>query len=203
MLSFVGDSDAHIVRGLIAVLFALYSGKRAREILAHRRDRAVRAARAARAPDAAALERLPLHGRAHPARRARRAGDGGLSVIVASATAQASAASQVAHRHARAARLTLETVMPRQPVEAELQHHLARARRPAALALDVFEPLEEAADVEQQAGEFRSDRIERVVQALTRRACGSARRRAAPPDAAPARPWIAADGLGRSWEVAS
>src|SRR6266566_7483939 len=33
-LSFVGDSDAHIVRGLIAILFAIYSGKRAREILA-------------------------------------------------------------------------------------------------------------------------------------------------------------------------
>jgi cysteine desulfuration protein SufE len=34
VLSFQGDSDAHIVRGLIAVLFALYSGKPAREILA-------------------------------------------------------------------------------------------------------------------------------------------------------------------------
>jgi cysteine desulfuration protein SufE len=33
VLDFVGDSDAHIVRGLIAVLFALYSGKPAREIL--------------------------------------------------------------------------------------------------------------------------------------------------------------------------
>jgi cysteine desulfuration protein SufE len=33
VLSFVGDSDAHIVRGLIAILFALYSGKPAREIL--------------------------------------------------------------------------------------------------------------------------------------------------------------------------
>lgn len=33
MLTFIGDSDAHIVRGLIAVLFALYSGKTAREIL--------------------------------------------------------------------------------------------------------------------------------------------------------------------------
>src|SRR5215831_12416823 len=32
-LSFVGDSDAHIVRGLIAILFALYSGKSARNIL--------------------------------------------------------------------------------------------------------------------------------------------------------------------------
>ncbi len=34
VLSFEGDSDAHIVRGLIAILFALYSGKSAREILA-------------------------------------------------------------------------------------------------------------------------------------------------------------------------
>jgi cysteine desulfuration protein SufE len=32
-LTFVGDSDAHIVRGLIAILFALYSGKSAKEIL--------------------------------------------------------------------------------------------------------------------------------------------------------------------------
>jgi cysteine desulfuration protein SufE len=34
VLSFQGDSDAHIVRGLIAILFVLYSGKRARDILA-------------------------------------------------------------------------------------------------------------------------------------------------------------------------
>jgi cysteine desulfuration protein SufE len=33
VLSFVGDSDAHIVRGLIAILFALYSDKPARQIL--------------------------------------------------------------------------------------------------------------------------------------------------------------------------
>ena len=32
-LSFGGDSDAHIVRGLIAILLALYSGKSARAIL--------------------------------------------------------------------------------------------------------------------------------------------------------------------------
>jgi cysteine desulfuration protein SufE len=32
-LTFDADSDAHIVRGLIAILFALYSGKSAREIL--------------------------------------------------------------------------------------------------------------------------------------------------------------------------
>jgi cysteine desulfuration protein SufE len=34
VLTFVGDSDAHIVRGLIAILFALYSERSARDILA-------------------------------------------------------------------------------------------------------------------------------------------------------------------------
>ena len=34
ILTFQGDSDAHIVRGLIAILFSLYSGKSARDILA-------------------------------------------------------------------------------------------------------------------------------------------------------------------------
>ncbi len=33
VLEFIGDSDAHIVRGLIAILLALYSGKPARDIL--------------------------------------------------------------------------------------------------------------------------------------------------------------------------
>lgn len=32
-LTFIGDSDAHIVRGLIAILFAVYDGKTADEIL--------------------------------------------------------------------------------------------------------------------------------------------------------------------------
>jgi cysteine desulfuration protein SufE len=34
VLAFSGDSDAHIVRGLIAILFAMFSGRHAREILA-------------------------------------------------------------------------------------------------------------------------------------------------------------------------
>ncbi len=34
ILTFAGDSDAHIVRGLIAILFAIYSGKHAKDILA-------------------------------------------------------------------------------------------------------------------------------------------------------------------------
>jgi len=33
-LTFEGDSDAHLVRGLIAILFAVYSGKSAKNILA-------------------------------------------------------------------------------------------------------------------------------------------------------------------------
>ena len=33
VLTFSGDSDAHIVRGLIAILFAMFSGKRAGDIL--------------------------------------------------------------------------------------------------------------------------------------------------------------------------
>src|SRR3984893_17784916 len=34
VLTFVGDSAAHIVGGLIAILFAIYSGKAAKDILA-------------------------------------------------------------------------------------------------------------------------------------------------------------------------
>jgi cysteine desulfuration protein SufE len=34
VLTFIGDSDAHIVRGLIAILSAVYSDKSARDILA-------------------------------------------------------------------------------------------------------------------------------------------------------------------------
>ena len=33
VLSFIGDSDAHIVRGLVAILLALYSGRHTEEIL--------------------------------------------------------------------------------------------------------------------------------------------------------------------------
>ena len=33
VLTFSGDSDAHIVRGLIAILFAIFSGKRAADII--------------------------------------------------------------------------------------------------------------------------------------------------------------------------
>ena len=91
VLRFVGDSDAHIVRGLIAILFALYSGKPRARHSDDRCDRAVRAARPARASHAAALERLPLHGRAHQVGRAGGAGDRGL-------TAAFTRSRQTAHR---------------------------------------------------------------------------------------------------------
>ena len=73
VLTFEGDSDAHIVRGLIAILFALYSGKRAREILATDALALFDRIGLARKPHAAALERLALDGRAHPRRRRTRA----------------------------------------------------------------------------------------------------------------------------------
>jgi cysteine desulfuration protein SufE len=34
VLNFLGDSDAHLVRGLIAVLFAIFSGRTAKDIVA-------------------------------------------------------------------------------------------------------------------------------------------------------------------------
>ena len=34
VIEFVGDSDAHIVRGLVAIMMVLYSGKHASEIMA-------------------------------------------------------------------------------------------------------------------------------------------------------------------------
>ena len=49
----------------------------------------------------------------------------------------------------------------------ELQHNLRRARRPAALTLGYFEPFQEAAYVDKQTGKFRTDRIKRVMHALT------------------------------------
>ena len=41
-LSFEGDADAHIVRGLVAILLALYSGRRASEILATDAEKTLR-----------------------------------------------------------------------------------------------------------------------------------------------------------------
>ncbi|MFY9641323.1 MAG: SufE family protein [Rhodomicrobium sp.] len=76
VLKFRGDSDAHIVRGLIAVLFALYSGKKAGEILA--------------IDERAAFGQLGLNSHLTPQR------SNGLASMVARIKADASAASGAA-----------------------------------------------------------------------------------------------------------
>ncbi len=58
MLTFLGDSDAHIVRGLVAIMLALFSGRRASEIVSTDAEAADALARARRASDAAARQRL-------------------------------------------------------------------------------------------------------------------------------------------------
>ncbi len=65
VLKFRGDSDALIVRGLIAVLFALYSGKKAGEIVGTDEKAVLRAAWPQQPLDGPALERACLHGRPH------------------------------------------------------------------------------------------------------------------------------------------
>ncbi|WP_367718830.1 SufE family protein [Nitratireductor sp. GISD-1A_MAKvit] len=42
ILTFQGDSDAHIVRGLVAIMMLLFSGKRASEVLATDAEEAMR-----------------------------------------------------------------------------------------------------------------------------------------------------------------
>src|SRR6476660_2113542 len=53
--------------------------------------------------------------------------------------------------------------------ESELQHHFARARGPGALALDILKTFEEAANIEQQTCEFRTNGVKRLMDALARR----------------------------------
>ena len=57
-----------------------------------------------------------------------------------------------------------QAVVPCQPIEAELQHHLCRTRRPTSLAFNLLEPLEKTADVNQKTGKLRTNRIERCAQ---------------------------------------
>ena len=63
-LNFIGDSDAHIVRGLIAILFSLYSGKTADEIVDIDAGQKLGLLHLERASDAAAVERPHGHGQA-------------------------------------------------------------------------------------------------------------------------------------------
>ena len=79
ILTFEGDSDAHIVRGLIAILFALYSGKSAQDILATDALATLRPYRPAGKSHSATLERIALHGGAHP--RGSENGLGGRRIV--------------------------------------------------------------------------------------------------------------------------
>jgi hypothetical protein len=53
-------------------------------------------------------------------------------------------------------------------IKPELENHLCGPRRPAVLALDIGEPLVEAADVEENASEFGSDEVECLAHAPAR-----------------------------------
>ena len=65
VLTFKGDSDAHIVRGLIALLFAIYSGKKSVPDPFYRCAGAIQRAWPLGAFDRAAQQWRPRHGRAH------------------------------------------------------------------------------------------------------------------------------------------
>src|SRR5690606_40445585 len=54
-------------------------------------------------------------------------------------------------------------VMPAQGCERRLEQQLGGAGRPTPLRFHLFDALEEAADVDQRAGEFGADGIERLV----------------------------------------
>ena len=78
-LKYLGDSDAHIVRGLIAILLDALFRPHAAADPGDGCARGIRRIRISRPPDAAAFQRPALHGRAHPLRRARGAGRGFLT----------------------------------------------------------------------------------------------------------------------------
>ena len=70
LLKYLGDSDAHIVRGLVAILLTLYSGQTPQQILATDAHRHIRRVRIPRTSDAATFERAARDGGTHSHRRA-------------------------------------------------------------------------------------------------------------------------------------
>ena len=65
ILHYRGDSDSHLVRGLIAIAIALFSDQAPGQILVSRRLWRLSRPRPRAASDAAAIERRSRHGRAH------------------------------------------------------------------------------------------------------------------------------------------
>ncbi len=60
-------------------------------------------------------------------------------------------------------------VVPRQHSKRSLEQHLGGARRPDAFGAPPSLALQEAAYVDQHPGQFRADRLERLVDPLPRR----------------------------------
>ena len=91
-----------------------------------------------------------------------------------------------------------QSIMPGQPIEAELQHDFGSPRRPPALALDIFQSFEETTQVEQQPGKLRADSFHGAPHALACRndRFGECRRRIG---AAPVESDCGASIGGRSW----
>ena len=166
MLELVGDSDAHIVKGLIAILFALYSGKPARKILDTDALQVFQAARAWRASHAATLERFSLDGRSHSRRRGSRARPRRLISFAMHRGPRIRRAPMAGRDTRRSADFGADAVMAREAIERKTKHDLRGALRPVALALDELKPFQETAHIEQHAREFRPDGIQRRAHAL-------------------------------------
>ena len=60
------------------------------------------------------------------------------------------------------------TVVAGETIEGELQYDFAGASRPCTFAFDIFKAFEKAANIEQQAGEFRTNGVKRVMHPLSR-----------------------------------
>ena len=175
-LTFQGDSDAHIVRGLIAILLAVYSGKICERDPRHRRQCHPAHVGLGRPSLGPALQRLDVHGRAYPRRCARgelepersfnaascltshvlaplesassKSGDSLIRPVVARAP-MPDPASLGAFRVAGTLGAGLRhAVVHRQSRQRQQQDHLARPGRPATSGLDAFQSFHEAADIQ-------------------------------------------------------
>jgi cysteine desulfuration protein SufE len=157
ILTFRGDSDAHIVRGLIALTLALYSGRAAQDIVE---------------TDATPIfTELGLAQHLTPQRSCRIRHCISRRLLFRRVKAWPiilGAPLTHAQRAARSTRLAREAVMAREALQGDFQHHLARAPRPAALGFDFLQAFEIAAYIGQQTGEVRADGVDRARQAPAR-----------------------------------
>jgi hypothetical protein len=58
--------------------------------------------------------------------------------------------------------------MAGEPIKGKLQNDLARACRPGTFTLDLLEAFQKATNVDQQACEFRTNIVQRMMHALSR-----------------------------------